>query len=93
MLWTGPCDAIARRKTTAAFHRADPEAQADAIDKQIANLQDAKNGKSVDSSRTYDPWGGRQGDWNAQIAQLEKNRDNILKQIDSVQDMIRKINP
>jgi uncharacterized protein YukE len=69
------------------------QAQADAIDKQIANLQDAKNGKSVDSSRTYDPWGGKQGDWNTQIAQLEKNRDNILKQIDQVQDMIRKINP
>jgi uncharacterized protein YukE len=69
------------------------QAQADAIDKQIANLQDAKNGKSVDSSRTYDPWGGKQGDWNSQVAQLEKNRDNILKQIDSVQDMIKKINP
>jgi hypothetical protein len=69
------------------------QAQADAVDKQIANLRDAQNGKSVDSSRTYDPWGGRQGDWNAQIAQLEKNRDNILKQIDAVQDIIRRINP
>jgi uncharacterized protein YukE len=69
------------------------QSQADAIDKQIANLQDAKNGKTVDSSRTYDPWGGKQGDWNTQIAQLEKNRDNVLKQIDSVEEQIRKLNP
>ena len=69
------------------------QAQADAIDKQISNLQDAKNGKTVDSSRTYDPWGGKTGDWNAQIEQLQKNRDNILKQIDSIQDQIRKLNP
>lgn len=69
------------------------QAQADAIDKQISNLQDAKNGKTVDSSRTYDPWGGKTGDWNAQIEQLQKNRDNILKQIDSIQDQIRKVNP
>jgi hypothetical protein len=69
------------------------QAQADAIDKQISNLQDAKNGKTVDSSRTYDPWGGKTGDWSAQIEQLQKNRDNILKQIDSVQDQIRKLNP
>ncbi len=69
------------------------QAQADAIDKQISNLQDAKNGKSVDSSRTYNPWGGVQGDWNAQIAQLQKNKDNIQAQIDSVQEQIRKLNP
>ena len=69
------------------------QAQADAIDKQILNLQDAKSGKTVDSSRTYDPWGGKTGDWNAQIEQLQKNRDNLLKQIDSIQDQIRKLNP
>jgi len=56
-------------------------------------LQDAKSGKTVDSSRTYDPWGGKTGDWNAQIEQLQKNRDNLLKQIDSIQDQIRKLNP
>jgi uncharacterized protein YukE len=67
--------------------------QSDAIDKQISNLQDAKNGKSVDSTRTYNPWGGVQGDWNAQIAQLQKNKDNIQKQIDSIEEQIRKVNP
>jgi uncharacterized protein YukE len=67
--------------------------QSDAIDKQISNLQDAKNGKSVDSARTYNPWGGVQGDWNAQIAQLQKNKDNIQKQIDSIEVQIRKVNP
>lgn len=69
------------------------EAQADGIEKQIANLQNAKNGKTVDSSRTYDPWGGKQGDWGAQIAQLEKNKENIQKQIDSIQEQIKKLNP
>ncbi len=67
--------------------------QSDAIDKQISNLQDAKNGKSVDSTRTYNPWGGVQGDWNAQIAQLQKNKDTIQKQIDSLEQQIHKINP
>lgn len=67
--------------------------QSDAIDKQISNLQDAKNGKSVDSTRTYNPWGGVQGDWNAQIAQLQKNKDDIQKRIDSIEEQIRKINP
>ena len=69
------------------------EAQADGIEKQIANLQDAMNGKTVDSSRKYDPWGGRQGDWGAQITQLEKNKENIQKQIDSIQEQIKKLNP
>jgi hypothetical protein len=69
------------------------EAQADGIEKQIANLQDAMNGKTVDSSRKYDPWGGRQGDWSAQIAQLEKSKENIQKQIDSIQEQIKKLNP
>ncbi len=69
------------------------QAQADAIDKQISNLQDAKSGKTVDSTRKYDPWGGKQGDWDSQIAQLQKNKDNILKQIDSVETQIRKLNP
>jgi uncharacterized protein YukE len=67
--------------------------QSDSIDKQISNLQDAKNGKTVDSTRTYNPWGGVQGDWNAQIAQLQKNKDNIQKQIDSIEEQIRKVNP
>lgn len=69
------------------------QAQADAVDKQISNLQDAKNGKTVDSTRKYDPWGGKQGDWDSQIAQLQKNKDNILKQIDSLETQIRKLNP
>jgi hypothetical protein len=69
------------------------EAQADGIEKQIANLQNAKNGKTVDSSRTYDPWGGKQGDWSTQIAQLEKSKENIQKQIDSIQEQIKKLNP
>ena len=69
------------------------QAQSDAIDKQISQLQDAKNGKTVDSSRNYDPWGGRQGDWDAQIAQLRKNKDNVQQQIDSVEEQIRKLNP
>jgi hypothetical protein len=67
--------------------------QSDSIDKQISNLQDAKNGKTVDSTRTYNPWGGVQGDWNAQIAQLQKSKDNIQKQIDSLEEQIRKVNP
>jgi hypothetical protein len=69
------------------------QARVDGIDKQIANLQDAKNGKTVDSSRTYDPWGGKQGDWNSQIDQLQKSRENILQQIDSLESQIRKLNP
>lgn len=67
--------------------------QSDSIDKQISNLQNAKNGKTVDSTRTYNPWGGVQGDWNAQIAQLEKSKDNIQKQIDSIDEQIRRVNP
>ncbi|HXO87407.1 MAG TPA: hypothetical protein VN885_02085 [Candidatus Acidoferrales bacterium] len=67
--------------------------QADQIDKQISTLQDAKNGKTVDSQRTYNPWGGVQGDWNAQIAQLQKNKDNVLQQIDSLEEAIRKLDP
>ena len=68
------------------------QAQADAIDKQISNLQAAKSGKTVDSTRTYDPWGGRQGDWDAQIAQLQKRKASIQQQIDSVEEQIRKLN-
>ncbi|MGB9067436.1 MAG: hypothetical protein WCC21_02600 [Candidatus Acidiferrales bacterium] len=67
--------------------------QADQIDKQISTLQDAKNGKTVDSQRTYNPWGGVQGDWNAQIAQLQKNKDNVLQQIDSLEEALRKLDP
>ena len=67
--------------------------QADQIDKQISTLQDAKNGKTVDSQRTYNPWGGVQGDWNAQIAQLQKNKDNVLQQIDSLEEAVRKLDP
>jgi predicted nucleic acid-binding Zn-ribbon protein len=69
------------------------QAQVDGIDKQIENLRDAMNGKTVDSSRKYDPWGGRQGDWNSQIDQLQKNRENVLKQIDSAEEQLRKLNP
>ena len=67
--------------------------QADQIDKQISTLEDAKNGKTVDSQRTYNPWGGVQGDWNAQIAQLQKNKDNVLQQIDSLEEALRKLDP
>ncbi len=67
--------------------------QSDSVDKQISNLQDAKNGKTVDSARTYNPWGGVQGDWNAQISQLQKSKENIQKQIDSLEEQIRKANP
>jgi|SRR5580658_1333988 hypothetical protein len=67
--------------------------QADEIDKQISTLQDAKNGKTVDSQRTYNPWGGVQGDWSAQIAQLQKNKDNVLAQIDSLEEALRKLDP
>jgi hypothetical protein len=67
--------------------------QADQIDKQISTLQDAKNGKTVDSQRTYNPWGGVQGDWNAQIAQLQKNKDIVLQQIDSLEEALRKLDP
>jgi uncharacterized protein YukE len=69
------------------------QAQVESIDKQIENLRDAMNGKTVDSSRKYDPWGGKQGDWNSQIDQLQKNRENVLKQIDSVEEQLRKLNP
>ena len=69
------------------------EKQKDQIDKQISNLQDAKNGKTVDSTRTYNPWGGVQGDWNAQIEQLEKSKEGVQRQIDSLEEQIRKVNP
>jgi prefoldin subunit 5 len=68
------------------------QAQLDSIDKQIANLRDAIAGKTVDSSRTYDPWGGWQGDWSSQIDQLQKSREGVLKQIDSVEEQIKKLN-
>ena len=69
------------------------QAQVASIDKQIANLQDAKNGKTVDSTRKYDPWGGKLGDWDSQIEQLQKSRDGVLQQIDSLESRIRKLNP
>jgi TolA-binding protein len=69
------------------------QAQVDNIDKQIESLRDAMSGKTVDSTRNYDPWGGKQGDWNSQIDQLQKNRDSVLKQIDTVEAQIRKLNP
>jgi len=68
------------------------QAQSEAIDKEISNLQAARSGKSVDSTRHYDPWGGKQGDWDAQIAQLRKNKEYIQQQIDSVEEQIRKLN-
>ena len=68
------------------------QAQSAAIDKEIANLENAKSGKTVDSTRNYDPWGGRQGDWDAQIEQLRKNKERIQQQIDSVEEQIRKLN-
>jgi len=68
------------------------QAQSEAIDKEIANLENAKSGKTVDSTRNYDPWGGRQGDWDAQIAQLRKNKEYVQQQIDSVEEQIRKLN-
>jgi hypothetical protein len=67
--------------------------QADQIDKQISTLQDAKSGKTVDSERTYNPWGGVQGDWNAQISQLQKNKENVETQIDSLEEALRKLGP
>jgi hypothetical protein len=66
--------------------------RAAAIDKQISTLQDAKNGKTVDSDRTYNPWGGVQGDWSAQIAQLQKQKDAVEQQIDQLEAAIRKLN-
>jgi hypothetical protein len=59
----------------------------------MSDLHDALNGKTVDSSRKYDPWGGKQGDWNTQIDQLQKNRDNVLQQIDTLESQIKKLNP
>lgn len=68
------------------------QAQAEAIDKEISNLQSAKSGKTVESTRNYDPWGGKQGDWDAQIAQLRKNKEYVQQQIDNVEEQIRKLN-
>jgi len=62
------------------------------VDKQIADLQAAVSGKIVDEPRKYNPWGGRIGDWNAQVEQLQKKRQNLQGQIDSLEKKIRQVN-
>lgn len=69
------------------------QARVAGIDKQIADLRGALNGKAVDSTRKYEPLGGKIGDWNSQIDQLQKNRQDLLRQIDALETRLRQSNP
>jgi uncharacterized protein YukE len=69
------------------------QAQLADIDKQIANLRGALSGKTVDSTRKYEPLGGKIGDWKSQMDQLQKNRQNLLRQIDALETQMRQSNP
>jgi uncharacterized protein YukE len=63
------------------------QAQLPAIDGQIATLQDALSGKTVDETRKYA--GVKLDDWHAELTALQAKRASILEQIASLQDQAR----
>jgi outer membrane murein-binding lipoprotein Lpp len=68
------------------------QSQIDAVDKQISEIRRSLNGKGSDSERKYDPWGGVPGDLNAQVDQLRARRSSLVKQQDSIEEQLRKLN-
>jgi hypothetical protein len=63
------------------------EAQLPPIDSQIADLQAALSGNSVNTDRKYT--GVKPDDWRLQLAQLEKKHDDIEIQIQALIDQAR----
>jgi hypothetical protein len=60
------------------------------LDKQIAELQSALNGKPTgDAKKSTRPTGVRTDSWPAELAQLQKKRDDTLAQISALQDQAR----
>ncbi len=57
------------------------------IDSQISQLQSALAGTSPDTPRKY--IGVKLDDWQAELAQLQKKRADIVSQIDSLEDQAR----
>lgn len=62
-------------------------AQLPPIDSQIAELQSALSGNVVNEQRQYG--GVKLDDWQAQLAQLQKKRDDIQNQIEKLEDDAR----
>jgi len=66
------------------------EGQIPAIDKQIAQLQDAINGKPTgDGKSSSRPRNVQSDDWNVQMQDLEKKKQDILDRIAALKDEAR----
>src|SRR5579863_1240534 len=66
------------------------ESQIPVLDSQIAELQAAIDGKPTgDAKSSQRPRGVKADDWNVEMQQLEKKRDNILDQIAVLKDEAR----
>jgi chaperonin cofactor prefoldin len=63
------------------------QAQLPPIDSQIADLQAALSGNMVNEQRKY--FGVKLDDWQVQLAQLQKRRDDIQNQIAKLEDEAR----
>jgi hypothetical protein len=60
------------------------------LDKQIAELQSALDGKPTgDAKKSARPTGVKTDSWSAELAQLQKKRDDTLAQISALQDQAR----
>jgi hypothetical protein len=60
------------------------------LDKQIAELQSALDGKPTgDAKKSTRPTGVKTDSWSAELAQLQKKRDDTLSQISALQDQAR----
>jgi uncharacterized protein YukE len=64
------------------------QAQLPPIESQIADLQAALAGNTVDTPRKYT--GVKPDDWHSELDQLQKNRADILSQIDTLEDKARR---
>lgn len=81
--------ANAKNNRTASYQNqiAKLQAQIPPIDSQIANLQAALSGNVVNEQRKYS--GVKLDDWQAQLAQLQKRRDDMQNQIAKLEDEAR----
>ena len=60
------------------------------LDKQIAELQAALDGKATgDAKRSTRPTGVKTDDWSRELADLQKKREDTLAQISALQDQAR----
>jgi hypothetical protein len=60
------------------------------LDKQIAELQAALDGKPTgDAKRSTRPTGVKTDDWSRELADLQKKREDTLAQISALQDQAR----